>query len=301
MHRIKAAVEMYDYLRQTNNLIRPDLEYFSDNLAWLKKFINNEEHMVFVNSLNTLPRARFLSLDRIPGMDRTSDCWIVMAYNSTRQLESDMKLGESLLTHFNEKCQVGFFDYDFPSNHKFVKSLMIPDTTLLLRYPNSFISTTKFHPRNWQIELRPVDHWGEILYKPAMESLGNDLLKHIEDTIYTQMNDEQKIQAIYSTFNDPEPEKRLMREIIFEYQRSFQGKVRQFMNQVVGTDPSTGEWDQTALEAAYPDIMAYQDQLVESEPIQQYIEERLRNSTYMNTKDYEVEQTTRLTPETFEL
>ena len=27
------------------------------------------------------------------------------------------------------------------------------------------------------------------------------------------------------------------------------------MNQVVGTDPSTGEWDQIALEAAYPDIM----------------------------------------------
>ena len=25
----KTAVEMYDYLRQTNNLIRPDLEYFS--------------------------------------------------------------------------------------------------------------------------------------------------------------------------------------------------------------------------------------------------------------------------------
>ena len=27
------------------------------------------------------------------------------------------------------------------------------------------------------------------------------------------------------------------------------------MNQVVGTDPNTGEWDQVALEAAYPDIM----------------------------------------------
>ena len=27
------------------------------------------------------------------------------------------------------------------------------------------------------------------------------------------------------------------------------------MNQVVGTDPNTGEWDQSALEAAYPDIM----------------------------------------------
>ena len=25
----KTAVEMYDYLRQTNSLIRPDLEYFS--------------------------------------------------------------------------------------------------------------------------------------------------------------------------------------------------------------------------------------------------------------------------------
>ena len=48
-------------------------------------------------------------------------------------------------------------------------------------------------------------------------------------------------------------------------------------------------------------VLAYQDQLVESEPIQKYIEERLRNSTYMSTKDYEVEQTTRLTPETFTL
>ena len=48
-------------------------------------------------------------------------------------------------------------------------------------------------------------------------------------------------------------------------------------------------------------VLAYQGQLVESEPIQKYIEERLRNSTYMNTKDYEVEQTTRLTPETFTL
>ena len=27
------------------------------------------------------------------------------------------------------------------------------------------------------------------------------------------------------------------------------------MNQLVGTDPNTGEWDQVALEAAYPDIM----------------------------------------------
>ena len=48
-------------------------------------------------------------------------------------------------------------------------------------------------------------------------------------------------------------------------------------------------------------VLAYQDQLIESEPIQQYIEERLNNATYMNSKDYEVEQTTRLTPETFEL
>ena len=124
-----------------------------------------------------------------------------------------------LLAHFNEKCQIGFFDYAFPSNHKFMRPLMIHDTALLLRFPNSIMTNTHFRPRQWQIELRPVDLWGEVLYSPAMESLGDQLMQHIEDTIYTQMNQEQKITAIYSNFNDPEPEKRLMREIIYEYQR----------------------------------------------------------------------------------
>ena len=58
------------------------------NIDWLKNFLNSTDHMAFVNRLNTYTRARFLSLDRMPGMDRTSDCWVVMAYNSTRQLES---------------------------------------------------------------------------------------------------------------------------------------------------------------------------------------------------------------------
>merc|ERR1712123_129326 len=132
----KSATEMYDYLRQSNKLIRPDLEYFAAN----------------INRLKTYTRARFLSLDRMPGMDRTSDCWVVMAYNSTRQLESDTRLGEQLLDHFNEKCQIGFLDYAFPSNQKLMQPLMILDTALLLRFPNSFMTNTKFHPRQWQIE-----------------------------------------------------------------------------------------------------------------------------------------------------
>ena len=61
----------------------------TENIEWLRHFINSSDHMAFVNRLNDpLTRARFLSLDRMPGMDRTSDCWVVMAYNSTRQLES---------------------------------------------------------------------------------------------------------------------------------------------------------------------------------------------------------------------
>merc|ERR1712128_351516 len=123
----KSATEMYDYLRQSNKLIRPDLEYFA-NIDWLKNFLNSTDHMAFVNRLNTYTRARFLSLDRMPGMDRTSDCWVVMAYNSTRQLESDTRLGEQLLDHFNEKCQIGFLDYAFPSNQKLMQPLMILDT-----------------------------------------------------------------------------------------------------------------------------------------------------------------------------
>merc|ERR1711892_111468 len=278
----KSATEMYDYLRQSNKLIRPDLEYFAAN----------------IDRLNTYTRARFLSLDRMPGMDRTSDCWVVMAYNSTRQLESDTRLGEQLLDHFNEKCQIGFLDYAFPSNQKLMQPLMILDTALLLRFPNSFMTNTKFHPRQWQIELRPVDLWGEVLYGPAMDSLGDQMMQHIEDTIYTQMNEEQKIAAIYSNFNDPEPQKRLMREIIFEFQRLFQSNVRDFINQVVGTNPTTGEWDEKALKTAFPDIMAYQEQLAEDQSLQSYIESRLNNATYMGEKDYDAEQVTRIYPET---
>merc|ERR1711920_1156764 len=129
-----------------------------------------------------------------------------------------------------------------------------------------------------------------------MESPGDQLMQHIEDTIYTQMNKEQKITAIYSNFNDPEPEKRLMREIIFEYQRQFQTNVRNFMNQLVGTDPTTGEWDEKALKAAFPDIMAYQEQLMEHQSLEWYIESRLNNATYIGEKEYPVEQVTRLEP-----
>ena len=97
--------------------------------------------------------------------------------------------------------------------------MFVDDTTLLLRFPNEFISNTHFHPQQWAIELRPTDQWGEVLYSPALETLGQDVFKHIEDTIYAQMSDEQKIRAVYSQFNDAEPEKRMMREIIYEYQR----------------------------------------------------------------------------------
>merc|ERR1712123_89575 len=99
----KSATEMYDYLRQSNKLIRPDLEYFAANIDWLKNFLNSTDHMAFVNRLNTYTRARFLSLDRMPGMDRTSDCWVVMAYNS----------GNSCLTISTRSVKSAFWTMPF--------------------------------------------------------------------------------------------------------------------------------------------------------------------------------------------
>ena len=59
----------------------------------------------------------------------------------------------------------------------------------------------------------------KVLYPFEVEWLGDNLLQYIEKAIYTKMSNPQKIEAIYNVF-DNDPSKKMMKEIIFEYQRN---------------------------------------------------------------------------------
>ena len=48
--------------------------------------------------------------------------------------------------------------------------------------------------------------------------MGDYLLDYVEDQVYSQMSDAQKIHAIYSPM-DQDPRKTLMKQIIYEYDR----------------------------------------------------------------------------------
>ena len=72
--------------------------------------------------------------------------------------------------------------------------------------------------KNWQVNLRDISEWGDVISPGGIVSLGDDLLDYVEDSVYSRMSEAQKIQAIYSPM-DQDPRKTLMKQIIYEYDR----------------------------------------------------------------------------------
>lgn len=90
--------------------------------------------------------------------------------------------------------------------------------TLAPKLPSRSPSSGLKPHKNWQINLRDISEWGDIIPPEGMISLGDDLLDYVESQVYTPMSDAQKIHAIYSPM-DQDPRKTLMKQIIFEYDR----------------------------------------------------------------------------------
>jgi len=297
---VEGASQFYNELKRSGKLITPDMKYFAENINWLKSFVRDAEHRRFVKNITELENMRFLSMDRLPGMDQTTDCWVILAYNSTQKRNSDITLAKSMLDHFNEKCQVGVYDYSFPSNYRCINQLMVgatrmPGASILLRYPNAIMTNTRFLPQYWGIDLLKVGTWGEVLYPFELETMGDHLVRYIENAIYTKMSNPQKIEAIYNVF-DNDPSKKMMKEIIFEYQRNFKNQLTSYVDKKVRFDSEANEYDPESLQAAYPDIIRYQDELADTQSLESYIEHRLTNATYTNRYDYDVPQITRIMP-----
>ena len=78
--------------------------------------------------------------------------------------------------------------------------------TLAPKLPSRSPSSGLKPHKNWQINLRDISEWGDIIPPEGMISLGDDLLDYVESQVYTPMSDAQKIHAIYSPWTKT-PEK----------------------------------------------------------------------------------------------
>jgi len=292
------ATQFYDQLKSTNKLIRPDLVWYDENVNWLKHLVssNGTEQKMFLKKMTQKQDLTVLTVDRLPGIDQTFDCWVILAFDSTEPMQSDLNLMDQILSHFNEKCQVGAIDLSFPSNRYVMRSVTTTGPSVIFRYPNSVMTDTKFHPQNWQINLRDISEWGDIIPPEGMISLGDDLLDYVESQVYTPMSDAQKIHAIYSPM-DQDPRKTLMKQIIFEYDRKIQSNMEWFIDTLASDEQNPGEWDPKAVYDKLPEIQEYNRKLTSADSLVDYIESRLSNMTYMILNDYKIEQTTRLVPE----
>jgi len=137
-----------------NNLatvIRPDLVWYDENVNWLKHLVssNGTEQKIFLKKMTQKQDLTVLTVDRLPGIDQTFDCWVILAFDSTEPMQSDLNLMDQILSHFNEKCQVGAIDLSFPSNRYVMRSVTTTGPSVIFRYPNSVMTDTKFHPQLW--------------------------------------------------------------------------------------------------------------------------------------------------------
>merc|ERR1712131_316866 len=145
------ATQFYDQLKMTNKLIRPDLVWYDDNVSWLKHLVssNGTEQKFFLQEMIEKKDLTMLTVDRLPGIDQTFDCWVILAFDSSELQKSDLNLMDQILSQFNEKCQVGAIDLSFPSNRVAMRPVTTAGPSVIFRYPNSVMTDTKFHPQNW--------------------------------------------------------------------------------------------------------------------------------------------------------
>jgi len=73
--------------------------------------------------------------------------------------------------------------------------------------------------------------------------------------------------------------------------------MEKFIDTVASDASNPGEWDPKAVYDKLPEIQEFNKKLTNADSLVDYIESRLQNMTYMLLNDYEVEQTTRLVPE----
>jgi len=292
------ATQFYDQLKSMNKLIRPDLVWYEDNVNWLKHLVssNGTEQKLFLKKMTEKQGLTMLTVDRLPGIDQTFDCWVILGFNSTEPMDSDLLLMDQILSQFKEKCQVGAIDLSFPSNRFVMRTVTQTGPTVIYRYPNSVMTDTKFHPQLWQVNLREISEWGNSVSPAEVNALGPDLLNFVESQVYSPMSDAQKIHAIYSAM-DQDPRKTLMKQIIFEYDRKIQSSMELYIDNVAADINNPGEWNPKAVYDSLPDIQEYNRKLTSADSLVDYIESRLTNMTYMLLNDYDLEQTTRLIPE----
>ena len=75
-----------------NNLatvIRPDLVWYDENVNWLKHLVssNGTEQKIFLKKMTQKQDLTVLTVDRLPGIDQTFDCWVILAFDSTEPMQ----------------------------------------------------------------------------------------------------------------------------------------------------------------------------------------------------------------------
>ena len=66
-------------------VIRPDLVWYDDNVNWLKHLVssNGTEQKFFLQEMIEKKDLTMLTVDRLPGIDQTFDCWVILAFDSS--------------------------------------------------------------------------------------------------------------------------------------------------------------------------------------------------------------------------
>ena len=67
-------------------VIRPDLVWYDDNVNWLKHLVssNGTEQKFFLKEMTEKKDLTMLTVDRLPGIDQTFDCWVILAFDSSQ-------------------------------------------------------------------------------------------------------------------------------------------------------------------------------------------------------------------------
>ena len=83
-------------------VIRPDLVWYDDNVNWLKQLVssNGTEQKFFLKKMTEKKDLTMLTVDRLPGIDQTFDCWVILAFDSSeRQI---CKTANIIWAHINK-------------------------------------------------------------------------------------------------------------------------------------------------------------------------------------------------------
>ena len=131
-------------------VIRPDLVWYDDNVNWLKHLVssNGTEQKFFLKAMTEKKDLTMLTVDRLPGIDQTFDCWVILAFDSSELqkckitsiirdlgnnifISADLNLMDQILSHFNEKCQG--IDYNRKNRASQIQQLIVNSTCKLVQ------------------------------------------------------------------------------------------------------------------------------------------------------------------------